>query len=113
MNKIIARDAVEIRNEIHKTEAAFDEALLQSARLMQRVIRTRQNPGLPKNAGQEALIHLARAQRQVLDGTSDMFRVHDELSRFAREFNDKDSGEDTVVPTPTGYSRAAKAVHSE
>jgi hypothetical protein len=108
MNRTIARDAVEIRNEIRKTEAAFDEALMQSAKLMQRMLKGRQNPGVNCDAGQSALAHLAKAQQQIIDGTSDVFRVHSELSKVARDIGMEKDDEDTVVPPPSGYQAASK-----
>ena len=111
MKKLISRD--EIRNEVHKTESAFDEALLQSAKLMQRMIVGRQNPAVPKNAGHEAIIQLAIAQQQLIDGSSGVFKVHEELGRFVREFADKDPDDDTVDPRPTGYIKASKPEYSK
>ena len=101
MNRDIARDAVEIRNEIRKTEAALDEALLQAARLMQRVIRGRQNPDLPADICQAAIARLARAQQQMIEGTSEVLRVHAELSKVARELMAADD-DGSTVPPPRG-----------
>ena len=94
MDKVVARDAVEIRNEIRKTEAAYDDALIQTSRLMQRVIQSRRNPSLSPNTCQAALIRIARAQQQMIDSASDVFRAHAELGKVARELGIADE-----VPT--------------
>lgn len=109
MNRSIARDAIEIRNEIRKTEAAFDEALLQSSRLLQRMIKGRQNPGIRVDAGQNAIARLLKAQQQIVDGTSDVFRVHSELSQVARDIGMIVDDEDTSNPPQTGYLDAKKS----
>jgi hypothetical protein len=103
MNRAIARDAVEIRNEIRKTEAAFDEALLQSARLIQRVVQGRQNPDLPPDTCQAAIARISRAQQQMIESSSEVFRAHAELGKVARELGLGD--ESPTVPgasEPTG-----------
>jgi hypothetical protein len=109
MNRSIARDAVDIRNEVRKTEAAMDEALLQSTRLMQRMIQGRQNPGIRVDIGQDAIARLLNAQLQIVDGASEIFRVHSELSRVARDIGMSKDDDDTVPPDPTGYMSAQKA----
>ena len=84
MDRVVARDALEIRNEIRKTEAALDDALLQSSRLMQRVIQGRRNPSLPPDTCQTAIKQIARAQQLVIEGASGVFDAHAELGRIAK-----------------------------
>jgi hypothetical protein len=108
MTSNLGNDPIEVRNELRKTEAAFDEALIQSSRLMQRVVQARQNPALNPNAGQSAIIRLSRAQQQVIDGSSDVFRVHAELSKVARELGIRDEP-GTTVPIEEGLAESEPA----
>ena len=105
MDNVIARDAIEIRNEIRKTEAALDEALLQASRLIQRVIQGRQNPDLPADTCQAAIARISRAQQQVIEGSSELFRAHAEHSKVARELMTGDVPGSTV---PTGMDELEK-----
>lgn len=110
MNSDFLQQATDVGHELRKTEASFDEALLQSSRLMQKMIKVRQHPKVPVDAGQVALIRLARAQRQLIDGTSDVLRVHAELKTVARELGHRDHGDDSLQdPTGTAQLESANA----
>ena len=74
-----------IRRELLDAETKVDEALVAAAKLMQSLVLARQNPELAANTGQKALIRLVRAQQSIVNGSSDMFRVHDEVGNLARE----------------------------
>jgi hypothetical protein len=74
-----------IARELRDTEAKFDAALLASARLMQELIAARQHPDVDVHTGQKALIRLVRAQSALVNGSSDIFRVHDEMVGVNRE----------------------------
>ena len=109
MDRIVARDALDIRNEIRKTEAALDDALLQSARLMQRVIQGRRNPSLPPNTCQTAIAQIARAQQLMIEGASGVFDAHAELGKVARDLgvtvaSDPTDNPTVPVPAPTGIN---------
>ncbi len=85
MTLTTATAAVRIARELRETEAKFDEALLASSKLMATMILARQIPEVEVNTGQKALIRLVRAQQHIVDGTSNMFRVHDEMLVVNRE----------------------------
>ena len=77
----IRRDTMSIRDQLRATESISDELLLSSAELMKRMITARRNPDVAPHVGQAALIKLTRAQQHLIDGSSDLFRVHDELNK--------------------------------
>lgn len=108
MKSDLLQQTAEVGHELRKTEASFDEALLQSSRLMQKMIKVRQHPEVPVDAGQAALIRLARAQRQLIDGTSDVLRVHAELKGTARELGIGDH-DDTTVRDPAKTAQLESA----
>lgn len=86
MNKRVGEDAHIIRSGLRQTEGAFDDALLETTSLMQAVIRARQNPDLPVHAGQTAILRLSRVIDRTVQAASDIFRVHDEMSRAGIEY---------------------------
>ena len=79
--------AIRIARELRDTEFKLDDALLASAKLMQTMITARKHPDVEVHTGQKALIRLVRAQQSIIDGTSDMFRVHDEMLSVNRELS--------------------------
>ena len=85
MSQTIRQDALAIRKLIREAEAVTDEAMLACARLKQAMIRARQNPVVSIDAGQKALLRLNQAETQALSLSTSLLRVHDELSRVARE----------------------------
>ena len=93
--------AARIRTQLRDAEAKFDEALLASANLMATMVLARANPEVEVHTGQKALLRLAQAQRSMLNGSSNLFRVHDELVVIGRELAILDE------PSPTSPSRLA------
>lgn len=85
MSQTIREDARAIRKLIREAEAVSDEALLACARLKQAMIRARQNPEVSVDAGQRALLRLTHAEAQALSLSTNLLRVHDELSKIGRE----------------------------
>jgi len=73
-----------IARQLKDAEAKVEEALLASSELFSTLIRARAAADSP-HTGQSALIRLAQAQRSILDGSSDLFRVHDVMSSIGRE----------------------------
>ena len=61
---------------------AHDEALLESADLMQAMLRARQNPHVTQHTGQRSIIRLVRAMQRQVEAATDIFRVHDEMSEI-------------------------------
>jgi hypothetical protein len=85
MSQSIRDDARALRKLIREAEAVSDEAMLACSRLKQAMIRARQNPEAPVDAGQRALMRLTQAEAQALALSTNLLRVHDELSKIGRE----------------------------
>lgn len=73
-----------IARQLKEAEGKVEEALLASSELLSTLIRARATADAP-HTGQSALIRLVQAQRSILDGSSDLFRVHDVMSSIGRE----------------------------
>lgn len=84
MSDIIASDVRTIRKLIREVEAVSDEAMLAMARLKQAMLIARQNPNVPVDIGQRAIMRLAQAETQAMSMSSNIFRVHAELNDVAR-----------------------------
>lgn len=97
----IREDARHIRKLIREAEAVSDEVLIACARLKQAMVRARQNPDVNVDAGQRALLRLTQAEGQALSLSTSLLRVHDELSKVARETMgvEDGTGETTVAPS--------------
>ena len=93
-NRILA-DAHNLKKLIREAEALADEAIIAMARLKQAMLTARQNPEVEVNTGQRALLRLTEAESQALAMSTNLLRVHDELSKVARVH----AGSDTNVPT--------------
>ena len=76
--------AVRIARTLRETEAKMDDALLSAAKLMQELIAARQHPDVEVHTGQKAVIRLVAAQQSIVAGTSNLFRVHDEMLEVNR-----------------------------
>lgn len=74
-----------IARDLKNAEAKADEALLAASALMKTLVEARTATGVVPHTGQEALIRLARAQVSLIEGSTDIFRVHDHMSRIGRE----------------------------
>lgn len=100
MSDKIQQDALHIRKLIREAEAVSDEVLVACARLKQAMVRARQNPQVNVDAGQRALMRLTQAEAQALSLSTSLLRVHDELSKLARETMGVEDGTgDTVINT--------------
>ncbi len=95
MTTQIRADALNIRKLMREAEALSDEAMLACAKLKQAMILARQNPDIPLDAGQRAIMRLNQAEQQALSMSTSLLRVHDELSKVARER----AGPDEDIPT--------------
>ncbi len=78
------------------TEAKTDAALLAAASLMQELVEARAATDVVPHTGQEALLRLARAQLSLIEGSTNIFRVHDSMSQIGRELGIFD--EDDATP---------------
>lgn len=96
-NRILA-DAHNLKKLIREAEALADEAIIAMARLKQAMLAARQNPAVEVNTGQRALLRLTEAEGQALSMSTNLLRVHDELSKVARVHAAGDFGTPTKIP---------------
>lgn len=100
MTDKIRADALNIRKLIREAEAVSDEMMVACARLKQAMVRARQNPDVNVDAGQRALMRLTQAEAQALSLSTSLLRVHDELSKVAREtMGGEGDGQTAVEPS--------------
>jgi len=85
MTDRIRSDAQNLRKLIREAEALADESMIAFARLKQAMLKARQNPGVEIDTGQRALMRLNQAEGQAMAMSTSLLRVHDELSKVARE----------------------------
>ncbi len=97
MTQSIRADALNLKKLIREAEALADESMLAFARLKQAMLTARQNPGVNLDTGQRALMRLNQAEAQALAMSTSLLRVHDELSKVAREKMNGDTDIPTVV----------------
>ena len=101
MTKPVLKDAYEIKSLVREAEALSDEAMLAFAKLKQAMLKARQNPDIPVDAGQRAMLRLTQAEQQAMSMSTNLLRVHDELSKVAKVHAFDDSGIPTEMD-PTG-----------
>ena len=106
MSDKIRADARHIKKLIREAEALSDEAMIACARLKQAMIHARQNPEVPIDTGQKAIMRLNQAEQNALAMSTSLLRVHDELNRVNRVFG---MGEEETNLTPTAYAEEAPA----
>lgn len=95
MSDRIVSDAYNIKKLMREAEALADESMIAFAKLKQAMLSARQNPEIGVDTGQRALMRLGQAEQQAMAMSTNLLRVHDELSRLARVY----AGEDQGVPT--------------
>jgi hypothetical protein len=98
MDNRTATDAHNLKKLIREAEALADESIIAMARLKQAMLTARQNPAVEVNTGQRALVRLTEAESQALAMSTNLLRVHDELSKVARVHAGPDFGEPTTIP---------------
>ena len=84
MSDKIRADARHIRKLMREAEALSDEAMIACARLKQAMLGARQNPEVPVDAGQRALMRLGQAEANALAMSTSLLRLHDELNKVSR-----------------------------
>lgn len=84
MSDQIHADARFIRKLVREAEAVTDEAMIACARLRQAMVQARQNPEVPIDTGQRALLRLSQAEQNALALSSNLLRVHEELNNVNR-----------------------------
>ena len=98
MDNRIVTDARNLKKLIREAEALADEAIIAMARLKQAMLAARQNPMVEVNTGQRALLRLTEAESHALSMSTNLLRVHDELTKVARVHAGGDEGIETKVP---------------
>lgn len=100
MTDRILADAHNLKKLVREAEALADESMIAFARLKQAMLAARQNPSVEVHTGQRALMRLNQAEAQAMSMSTSLLRVHDELSKVAREKMAEDPG------VPTDFERA-------
>lgn len=98
MTQTIVADAHNLKKLIREAEALADESMLAFAKLKQAMLAARQNPEIEVDTGQQALMRLNQAEAHALAMSTSLLRVHDELSKVARERMADDPGIPTELP---------------
>ncbi len=98
MENRIHADAHNLKKLIREAEALADEAIIAMARLKQAMLAARQNPSVEVHTGQRALLRLTEAESQALAMSTNLLRVHDELSKVAKVHAGGDLGIPTTIP---------------
>lgn len=104
MTDKISCDAQAIRKLIREAEAVSDEAMIAMSRLKQAMLAARQNPGVPVDIGQRAIMRLTQAEAQAVSMSSNLFRVHGDLNEVAKFVA---GGEDDFITTLAGVHAPA------
>ena len=104
MTDRVLNDAHNLKKLIREAEALADESMIAFARLKQAMLAARQNPGVEVHTGQRALMRLNQAEGQAMAMSTSLLRVHDELSKVARE----KMGGESQVPTEIPNEAMAK-----
>jgi len=86
-----------IARQLKDAEQKADEALLALSELMTTLLHARASTDVVPHTGQAALMRLAQAQRSIIDGGSDLFRVHDVMSSIGRELGVLDEPNSTPL----------------
>ena len=97
MTDRMLNDAHNLKKLIREAEALADESMIAFSRLKQAMLAARQNPEVEVTVGQRALMRLNQAEGQAMAMSTNLLRVHDELSQIARETMGNDSIP-TVIP---------------
>ena len=97
MTDRITADAYNLKKLIREAEALADESMIAFARLKQAMLAARQNPGVEVDTGQRALMRLSQAEGQAMAMSTNLLRVHDELSKVAVEKMGSETGVPTVI----------------
>ncbi|MBD2840804.1 hypothetical protein IB285_00875 [Erythrobacter sp. KMU-140] len=96
MTDRVLNDAHNLKKLIREAEALADESMIAFTRLKQAMLAARQNPAVEVHTGQRALMRLNQAEAQAMAMSTSLLRVHDELSKVARE---KMGGDSSNIPT--------------
>lgn len=103
MSNAMYSDALQIKKLVREAEALSDETMLACAKLKQAMLQARQNPDVEIDTGQRAILRLVQAEQQAMSMSTNLLRVHDELSKVAKVYGDK-----AGVPTDLDPSALAE-----
>ena len=109
MNDRIMSDAYNLKKLIREAEALADESIIAMARLKQAMLAARQNPEIEIHTGQRARMRLTEAEDSALAMSTNLLRVHDELSKVARVHAGGDTGLPTTIPKDVAASAPVRA----
>ncbi|MGQ7829799.1 hypothetical protein [Altererythrobacter sp. Z27] len=113
MSDRILSDAYNIKKLIREAEALADESMIAFAKLKQAMLSARLNPEVGVDTGQRALIRLNQAEQQAMAMSTNLLRVHDELSRLARVHAGPEENVPTELPElATAEFRASELAHA-
>lgn len=104
MTQTIHADAYNLKKLVREAEALADESMLAFAKLKQAMLTARQNPDVEVDTGQRALMRLNQAEEQALAMSTSLLRVHEELSKVARE----KMADDKNIPTDIRQTPSAQ-----
>jgi hypothetical protein len=102
LNRIAA--TARIARQLKEAEQKADHALLALAELMVTLVQARGEADIAPHTGQTALVRLVHAQRSIIEGSSDLFRVHDGMAKLGRELGVLDERKSTP---PSGLGEGA------
>lgn len=113
MSDRIVSDAYNIKKLVREAEALADESMIAFAKLKHAMLAARQNPEVGVDAGQRAPMRLSEAERQAMAMSTNLLRVHDELSRLARVYAGPEENVPTELPeVAIADTRASELAHS-
>ena len=98
MSERILNDAYNLKKLMREAEALTDESMVAFSKLRQAILTARQNPEISVDAGQRALMRLTQAEQQAMSVSTNLLRVHDELSKVAQVVAGEDEGVPTKIP---------------
>lgn len=110
MTARIVEDAQTIRKHIREAEAVTDEAMIACSKLKQVILKARQNPEVGVDAAQKAMVRLLQAEQQALAMSTNLLRVHEELSKVGKVYMAPEESGDVTYITPSAIEPAADKV---
>lgn len=108
MNERILADAHQLKKLIREAEAISDESIIAMARLKQAMLAARQNPEVEIHVGQRALMRLTEAEGHAMSMSTNLLRVHDELSKVARVHAGGENDVPTTIPPEVMVAQPAQ-----
>jgi len=95
MSERTVQDAYNLKKLMREAEALADESMAAFAKLKHAMLVARQNPEIDVHTGQRALMRLSQAEQQAMAMSTNLLRVHDELSKVAQVV----AGDEENIPT--------------